>query len=81
VFFPGSAFEVGEHSIQSDADLARAVEQLHRLALSNNEAIRSALTTSAQSSDAALKSSAFWQSLQRVENLAGAIMQYQTANN
>ena len=82
VFFPGSSLNVGEDvSIQSDADLARAVERLHKLALSNNVAIRSALTISAQSSAAAIKSPAFWQSLERAESLAQRIGQYQTANN
>ncbi|HEU0046096.1 MAG TPA: hypothetical protein VFQ43_00660, partial [Nitrososphaera sp.] len=59
-----------------DADLARVVERLHKLALSNNEAIRSAFTISAQSSASAFKSVGFWQSLQRAENLAGRIRQY-----
>jgi hypothetical protein len=82
VFFPGSSLNVGEEvSIQSDADLARAVERLHKLALSNNIAIRSALTISAQSSAGAIKSPAFWQSLERAESLAQRIVQYQTANN
>ena len=82
VFFPGSSLNVGEDvSIQSDADLARAVERLHKLAYSNNVAIRSALTISAQSSATAIKSVAFWQSLERAESLAQRIAQYQTANN
>ncbi len=82
VFFPGSSLHVAEEvAIQSDADLARAAESLHKLALSNNVAIRSALTISAQSSDAAIKSAAFWQSLERAEGLAQVIAQYQTGNN
>ena len=82
VFFPGSSSHVGEEVlIQSDADLARAVERLHKLAISNNVAIRSALTISAQSSAAAIKSVAFWQSLERAESLAQRIVQYQTATN
>ena len=82
VFFAGASLHVGEEvSIQSDADLARVVERLHKLAFSNNIAIRSALTISAQSSATAIKSAAFWQSLQRVEHLAEGIAQYQTGNN
>lgn len=82
VFFPGSSLHVGEEvSIPSDADLARAVERLHKLALSNNVAIRSALTISAQSSAVAIKSTAFWQSLERAESLAKRIVQYQAATN
>jgi hypothetical protein len=82
VFFPGSSLQVtDEVSIQSDADLARAVEQLHTLVLSNNLAIRSAFTISVQSSAVAIKSAAFWQSLLRAENLAERIMQYQSASD
>ena len=77
VFFPGVVLQDNEDAlIQSDADLARVVERLHKLALSNNEAIRSAFTISAQSSASAFKSVGFWQSLQRAENLAGRIRQY-----
>ncbi|HEX6649443.1 MAG TPA: hypothetical protein VF075_07880, partial [Pyrinomonadaceae bacterium] len=82
VFFAGSSLRIAEDvSIQSDADLARAVERLHKLALSNSDAIRAALVISAQSSTAALKSAAFWQSMQRAENLAEGIMRYQTSSN
>jgi RNA polymerase sigma factor (sigma-70 family) len=77
VFFSGTSLHVAEEApIQSDAELARAVERLHRLALSNNEAISSAFTISSQSSAAAIKSGAFWQSILRVENLAKRIQQY-----
>ena len=82
VFFPGSSLHVGEEvSIQSDADLARAVERLHRSAYSNNVAIRSALTISAQSSAASIKSATFWQTLGQAESLAKGIVQYQAASN
>ena len=70
-----------EVSIQSDADLARAVERLHKLALANNEGIRAAFTISSQSSAAAIKSAAFWQSIQRAGTLAAKIKQYQTTSN
>ena len=80
VFFPGTVLtETEEFLIQSDADLARAVERLHKLALSNTDAIRSALTISKQSSASAIRSMTFWQSLQRAESLAKRIRQYQTA--
>jgi hypothetical protein len=81
VFFPAASSNVAEEgSIQSDADLARAVDRLHKLALANNDAIRSAFTISAQSSAGAIKSATFWQSLQRAENLTERIRQYQTTN-
>jgi RNA polymerase sigma factor (sigma-70 family) len=80
VFFPGTVLTGTEDVlIQSDADLARAVERLHKLALSNTDAIRSALTISRQSSASAIRSATFWQSLQRAESLAKRIQQYQTA--
>jgi hypothetical protein len=82
VFFPGSSLPTTEDlSIKSDADLARAVEQLHKLALSNNDAVRSAFTISSRSSATAVKSAAFWQSLQRAERLAETIRQYQAPSN
>ena len=82
IFFPGISLQVVEEvSIQSDADLARAVERLFKLALANNEGIRAAFTISSQRSAAAIKSAAFWQSIQRAGNLAATIEQYQTASN
>ena len=70
-----------EPVIESDADLTRAVERLHRLALSDNEAVRSAFTISAQNSATAVKAASFWQSLERAAQLAKRIRQYQTASN
>ena len=82
VFFPGVTLPPAQEIlIQSDADLARAVEQLHKLALSNNSAVRSGLTISAQSSASAIKSINFLQSLQRAESLAAAIRRYQNTSN
>ncbi|HJP94151.1 MAG TPA: RNA polymerase sigma factor [Pyrinomonadaceae bacterium] len=82
IFFPGTVLKVDEDVlIQSDADLARVVEQMYKLALSNNEAIRSAFTISSQSSVNAFKSTAFQRSIQRVEKLAERIGQYQTTSN
>ena len=80
VFFPGTAVPSAESgSINSDADLAHTVERLHKFALANNDAVRSALTTSSQSSAAAIKSVAFWQALFKAEELAKKIQQYQVA--
>lgn len=79
VFFPRAPVPFAEGgSIGSDADLARAVERLHKLALTNNDAVRSAFTTSSQSSAAAVKSAAFWQALFKAEGLAKKIQQYQS---
>jgi len=78
VFFPGASAAGSEGGvINSDADLARAIERLHKLALSNNEAVRSAFTTSSQSSAVAVKSAAFWQALFKAEELAKKIQNYQ----
>ncbi|HYV10023.1 MAG TPA: RNA polymerase sigma factor [Pyrinomonadaceae bacterium] len=78
MFFP-DAYAPGSEGgvISSDADLARAIERLHKLALSNNEAVRSAFTTSSQSSAVAVKSAAFWQTLFKAEDLAKKIQNYQ----
>jgi len=77
VFFPSASQPAPERfSIGSDADLARAVERLYRFALSDNEAVRSAFTTSSQSSAVAVKSVAFWQAMWRVEELAKHIERY-----
>ncbi len=77
VFFPGAATAIGaEPAIQNDAELARAVEQLHKLAQTNSVAVRSALTISSQSSATALKSPTFWNSLLRAERLAAQIRLY-----
>jgi hypothetical protein len=82
IFFAGASLQVAdEFSLQNDADLARAVERLHKLALSNNEAIRSAFTISAESSAAAIKSAAFWQSIQSAGIVAEKIRQYQATGN
>ena len=82
VFFPGAVLSGSEEiSIDNDADLARAVERLHKLAISNNDAISSALTISAKSSAVAIKSATFWQSLQKAGRLAKEIRQYQATSN
>ncbi len=81
VFFPGAALSTAEEIlIQSDDDLARAVERLHKLTLSNNTAVRAALTISAQSSAVPIRSTSFLQSLQRAEQLARSIRRYQAAS-
>jgi hypothetical protein len=78
VFFPGASAPPSEGgAINSDAELARAIERLHKLALSNNEAVRAAFTTSSHSSAVAVKSAAFWQALFKAEELAKKIQNYQ----
>ncbi|HEX5875674.1 MAG TPA: RNA polymerase sigma factor [Pyrinomonadaceae bacterium] len=78
VFFAGSSVQSAEvTTIQNDGELARSVERLHQFAVSNNHSIRSAFTISKQSSAIAIKASTFWQSMQRAEQLAGKIVQYQ----
>jgi hypothetical protein len=76
VFFSGSHSVAAEEiEIAADADLARGVDRLHKLALANNDAIRAAFTISAQSSNR-VKSSQFWRSLTSAEKLATLIKQY-----
>jgi len=72
----GSIPTAGESEISNDADLAQAVERIHKLALANNDAIRSAFTISSQSSSAAIKSPQFWQALNTAAALAARIKQY-----
>ena len=82
VFFAGASVPGAEGgSINSDADLARAVERLHRVALANNDAVRSAFTTSSHSSAAAVKSAAFWHALFKADELAKQIERYQTTSS
>jgi hypothetical protein len=77
VFFSGAAAEsVEDLSINSDADLARAIERLHKLALANNEAIGHAFTISARSSAAAFKASQFKRSLEVAARLSDRISEY-----
>ncbi|HSE19648.1 MAG TPA: RNA polymerase sigma factor [Pyrinomonadaceae bacterium] len=79
VFFRGASAPPAEGgAVDGDADLARVVERLHKLALANNNAVRSAFTTSSQSSAVAVKSTAFWQALFKAEELAKKIEQYPT---
>ncbi len=74
IFFADApAFVAEELSIENDADLARAVGRLHRMALANNAAIRSGLTISSESSAAAIKSRQFWNSLTSAGELAAQI--------
>ena len=77
IFFSGAATAVDEEgAINSDADLTRAVERLHRLALANNEALGQAFTISKESSAAAFKSSQFRRGLEAAARLAERISQY-----
>ena len=76
IFFasaPSSGVE--EIAINNDADLAVAVARLHKLALSNNDAVRAAFTISSRSSVAPLKSS-FWRLSASAQSLAQKIDRY-----
>ncbi|HEX6043869.1 MAG TPA: RNA polymerase sigma factor [Pyrinomonadaceae bacterium] len=76
IFFAGaSSGVVDEKAIANDADLAVAVERLRKLALTNNDAVRTAFTISARSSGQALKSS-FWSLSASAEGLAQRIQRY-----
>ncbi|HEY0727763.1 MAG TPA: hypothetical protein VGD38_06835, partial [Pyrinomonadaceae bacterium] len=77
VFFSEESTDVVEDiAINSDADLARAVERLHRLALANNDAIRQAFTISKASSAAAFKSPQFRRNLEGATRLSDRISRY-----
>jgi hypothetical protein len=77
IFFPDTnGFIAEEIAIETDADLARAVARLHRLAIANNATIRAALTISSQSSAAGIKSRQFWSALISAERLAARIKEY-----
>jgi RNA polymerase sigma factor (sigma-70 family) len=75
VFAGGESNVIEDLEIANDADLAAAVEKLHKLALANNEAVRTAFTISSRSSAAALKST-FWRSSANAERLAVRIERY-----
>jgi len=76
VFFsPSPSIAAEEIEIAGDVEVERAVERLHKLALTNNDTIRAAFTISAQSSNG-VKSSEFWRSLTSAEKLAARIRQY-----
>jgi RNA polymerase sigma factor (sigma-70 family) len=78
VFFPNATVSASEDVvIQNDAELARAVERLHQLALFCNDAVSSALTISSHSSATTIKSSQFRKSLISAQNLAKRIGQYE----
>ena len=81
VFFPGASVPFAESgAINNDADLAHAVERLHQLGIANNGAVRSAFTTSSQSSAVGVKAFEFWQALFKAEELAKKIQQYQAVS-
>jgi hypothetical protein len=76
IFFEGAPSNGVEGiAINSDADLAVAVERLHKLALANNEAVRAAFTISSRSSVASLKSS-FWRMSASAQDFAQKIELY-----
>ena len=74
-FSETSANGVEDFTIDNDADLTRAIERLHRLALANNEAIRQAFTISSESSAAAFKSPQFARGLAGAAGLSSRIAQ------
>lgn len=77
VFFSGTSTDVVEDvAITGDADLARAIERLHRLALANNDAIRQAFTISKASSAAAFMSPQFRRNLEGAARLSDRISRY-----
>jgi hypothetical protein len=77
IFFSGAAAEETEDfSINSDADLPRAIERLHKLALANNAALGQAFTISARSSAAAFKSAQFQRNLEVAARLSNRISDY-----
>lgn len=71
---PSDGFE--NFAIENDADLTRAVERLHRLALANNDAIRQAFTISKASSASAFMSAQFRRNLEVTARLSNRISQY-----
>jgi len=76
IFFVGAELGAGEElTIASDADLAVAVEKLHKLALANNDAVRTAFVISSRSSAGALRSS-FWRLSANAQGLARGIERY-----
>jgi hypothetical protein len=64
-----------EVTINNDEELASAVEQLHSLALANNDAVRTSFTISSRSSATALKTS-FWRLSAKAQALARQIERY-----
>jgi hypothetical protein len=77
VFFPETSPDVVEDfAITSDADLTRAVERMHRLALAYNDAIRQAFTISKASSASAFKSPQFRRNLEGAARLSDRISHY-----
>jgi hypothetical protein len=77
IFFTSSAAEGAEDfAVNNDADLTRAIERLHKLALANKEAVSQAFTISARSSAAAFKSPQFERSLEIAARLSNRISEY-----
>jgi hypothetical protein len=77
VFLAETASDVVEDfAIVTDADLARGVERLYRLALANNDAIRQAFTISKASSASAFNSPQFKRNLEGAARLSDRISRY-----
>jgi RNA polymerase sigma factor (sigma-70 family) len=62
--------------ISNNEALAKRVERLWKLALTNNRIVRDAFTISSENSDVAVKSTSFWQSLINSQALAAEIERY-----
>lgn len=76
IFFAGAqSSAVEDLTIANDADLVVAVEKLHKLALANSDAVRTALVISSRSSSGALRSS-FWRLSAEAQVLAQRIERY-----
>ena len=77
IFFTETSLGSAEDfSIQTDEDLTRAVERLHRLAVATNDAIRQAFTISKASSATALKSPQFRRNLEGAARLSNRISKH-----
>ena len=63
--------------ISDNEMLAKGIDRLWKLALSNNRIVRDAFTISSENSDVAVKSTSFWQFLINSEALAAEIQRYE----
>ncbi|HEV2836988.1 MAG TPA: RNA polymerase sigma factor [Pyrinomonadaceae bacterium] len=70
-----SSTTLEDFTTDNDAELTRAIERLHRMALANSQAISQAFTISAESSAVAFKSQQFSRSLEGAVTLSNRISQ------
>lgn len=72
--FGGSGVSGSGSSINSDAELLLAIEQLFEIGSANNQVVRSAfITSSSQAVTTVLKTPQFWRSLSQAEALAASL--------